>query len=247
MNKYLIIGDGRVARHMAHYFSLLQINCAHWSRKNQTAPLVKLATQAKSILLLISDRSIDEFLHEHPYLVSTAQKPVMHFSGALTHSQIEGAHPLMTFGPDLYTLETYKRMVFITEAGRAALPDLLPDLPNRNLAIAPEKKKLYHALCSMSGNFSVLLWEHVMARFEADLGLPREVLTPYLEQITYNLGHAQESALTGPLVRGDVSTLIQHLDALAGQPDQKLYYAFLNFYLEQKKSIGELTYEHSRI
>lgn len=247
MNKYLIIGDGRVATHMTHYLGLLNLPTSQWSRRNPSSPLVKMASQAKAILLLISDSAIETFLKEHPYLASTSLKPVMHFSGALTRPDIESAHPLMTFGPELYSFENYKRIPFVTVAGRAALSELIAELPNPHFAIQSEKKKLYHALCSMSGNFSTILWEHVISRFETELGLPRQILMPYLEQCASNVTGSQKSVLTGPLARGDVSLIIQHLDALAGSPDQKLYYAFLNFYLEQKKTIGELNYEHSRI
>ena len=247
MNKYLLIGDGRVAQHMAHYLSQLKVDFVSWSRRQPTGQLVKLASQAKAILLLISDSAIAPFIQEHPYLVSSPQKRVMHFSGALQLAEIESAHPLMTFGPDLYDLETYLQIPFVTVRGRASLSELLPELKNTDFAISAEKKPLYHALCSMSGNFSTILWEHAMDRFEQDLGLPREALSAYLLRSAKNISKARESVLTGPLARGDSSTIIRHLDALANTPDQKLYYAFLNFYLEKINSAGALTHEHSRI
>lgn len=119
---------------------------------------------------------------------------------------------------------------------------LLPGFSNRGFEIDAEQKPLYHALCAMSGNFTVLLWEKVFADFAAKLGLPAAILRPYLSQVAQNLllESAQADAasvLTGPLVRGDQSTIAKHLRALGNDPFAGVYEAFVSAYraTQQKK------------
>ncbi len=255
MKNYLIVGGGRCARHFDHYLSLLNIPHACWSRSSQE-DLAALAKSADCILLLISDSAIADFFATHPFL--PARKTV-HFSGALSHPQIAGAHPLMTFGPELYDLETYMRIPFVCEknaANEMARPfeEILLELPNPHHHIAREEKSYYHALCSMSGNFTTMLWEMAAQKFESELNLPRELLLPYLERTYLNLqgalstpgSDAPKSVLTGPLQRGDNKTLIQHLDALQGRPEQSIYYSFMNYFFAQHTNRRSIVDEHTR-
>ena len=85
-------------------------------------------------------------------------------------------------------------------------------------------------MCVLAGNFSQVLWKGVADRFEQHLGLPAETLRPYLKQVAENFIQAPESALTGPLARGDQKTIERNLDSLNGDPLQDLYRAFILFY-----------------
>jgi predicted short-subunit dehydrogenase-like oxidoreductase (DUF2520 family) len=242
MSSYLIIGSGRLASHFTHYFRLLNLQFKTWSRQTGTpSELQELAKDSTHILLLIRDDAIEGFVRENPFLTSGPAR-LVHCSGALNFPFAESAHPLNTFGETLYDLETYLRTPFVLETGRAPLNDILPGLPNPHYSIPSEKKALYHALCVASGNFTTLLWQNAFSSFEKDLQLPREVLAPFLAQVASNL--VTESApLTGPIARGDRSTIIRNLDALRSRPDQNLYYAFLNFVLEKNHKLGDLHYE----
>ncbi len=253
MIRYLIVGNGRVATHVGHYFKLLQqrfdsptpaLQFDSWSKKiNSSTELTTKAALADQILLAISDSALENFVKLNPEL---KREKCIHFSGVYFSTEIVGAHPLMTFGPHLYDLAAYEKISFIVDHSNR-IADILPGLANPKFSISPEKKPLYHALCALSGNFSTLLWEHTISRFANELNLPRAVLLPYLQQITRNLSVEGPSVLTGPMARGDVKTMVAHLDSLSDSPDQKLYYAFLNFYLEQHHSLGELKHEYSRI
>jgi 2-dehydropantoate 2-reductase len=246
LHKTLLIGDGRVATHLNFYLNSLGLKCTQWSRKkaSELPSLPTLFAQADRALLLLSDSALANFISENNYLEN---EKTIHCSGALSLAKIDSAHPLMTFGPTLYAPEIYAKIPFVTEARRRPFSQLMPDLKNPSFAIASEKKALYHALCSMSGNFTTLLWEQTISHFENELRLPREVLTPYMTQCFENLKTAHESVLTGPLARGDVKTIVKHLDSLADRPEQNLYYAFVNYYLKQNSHLGELEYEHIRI
>ncbi len=247
MKTYLIIGTGRCARHFDHYFDLLGIPHFCWNRNDKPEILESLAEKADRVLLLIRDSAIVDFFESHPFLSSEKS---IHFSGVLSHPKIASAHPLMTFGPGLYDFETYKHIPFVCEDGGRWFAELLPELPNPHYYIAREKKPLYHALCSMSGNFTTMLWESVAKKIAAEFKIPSEALAPYLAQTFKNLlaemsaqpqtqSSETQSVLTGPLQRGDSKTVIQHLDALQGTPEQSLYYAFMNYYFAQNRNRRE--------
>ncbi|MES2963296.1 MAG: DUF2520 domain-containing protein [Bdellovibrionota bacterium] len=57
----------------------------------------------------------------------------------------------------------------------------------------------------------------------------KTVLIPYLERISKNLTDAKpnESVLTGPLARGDRSTIESNIDSLEGDPFADVYRAFV--------------------
>ena len=52
--QYLIVGNGRVARHVCHYFSLLNIPVLTWNRSESFDLLHEKIQQVSHILLLIS-------------------------------------------------------------------------------------------------------------------------------------------------------------------------------------------------
>ncbi len=122
--KYLLIGNGRVATHFSHYFSLLQIPFETWSRKNSSIDhLVQQAQRASCILLLINDRSIENFIAE--YLQNTSAT-LIHFSGSLLTEKAYGTHPLMTFNENLYELEEYTTIPFIIDHNAPDFKELFP-------------------------------------------------------------------------------------------------------------------------
>jgi 2-dehydropantoate 2-reductase len=221
--KYLLIGSGRLGTHLRHYFELLGLSVTTWSRHLSKDELIGKAAGASHILCLINDGAIAGFLTEHRPLFSG--RTVLHCSGALATPLAPSAHPLMTFTAGrFYDRADYESIPFILEQGRGTMAELLPGLPNPHFTIPAEAKILYHALCVMSGNFTVQLWQKAFAGF-AELGLPREVLLPYLRRICENLATDPELALTGPLARGDRETVIKHLAALEGDEYAPVYRA----------------------
>lgn len=228
LKNYTLIGNGRVATHFKQYLSLLSIPCFQWARKTHTIDQLKdFVNQSDILLLLIKDDAIDSFFNGHPFLWN---KPVIHFSGSQVIENCPGVHPLMTFGPELYDLETYQKISFITEKGEATFQELFPRLPNVSHSIEKKDKILYHALCVLAGNFSMLLWRKFFQDFENKLGLPREIAFPYMDQVTKNMKRKGESPLTGPLVRNDISTIEKHLNVLQGDHYQNVYKAFVEAY-----------------
>lgn len=226
--EYLVIGHGRVARHFLHYFSLLDIPAAHWHRGMPAHVL----PDAPRTLLLISDRAIEQFCAEHLQGSKTVK---IHFSGALVTDKAFGAHPLMTFGPQLYTLDKYRKIPFVVDAGAPRFEELLPGLPNPHVSLDAALKAKYHALCVLSGNFTTILWQKMFSALKTDLGLPPEIARMYLQQTAENLLADPGNALTGPLARGDSETVRRNLEALEGDPFHKVYQSFVEAYSNAKE------------
>ena len=219
---YLLVGAGRLSRHLGHYFDLESIAWRRWHRSMAT-PLREAVRGSRAVLLLISDDAIEVFLDHN---VRPGDPPWIHCSGSLVTTAAVGIHPLMTFSDELYDLRVYREMCVVCERGRTPFRDLFPQLTNPSFEIDPEDKVLYHAMCTIAGNFTTLLWHKAFGEFEDRLGLPRSVLFPYLDRVADNL-KSSTSPLTGPLARGDGRTVAHHLEALAGDQFGDVYRAFV--------------------
>ena len=217
-----IIGRGRVATHLAHYLELESIPASIWHRGMRQSP-EEILEGCDPILILISDDAIEPFVDAHPFLYGRRS---VHFSGSKVVADIPSLHPLMTFGEELYELEIYRAVPFIEEKGGLCFKEVFPSLKNPSYRLDKELKPLYHALCVMAGNFTVLLWTRAFEAFEDTLGLPRSVLLPYLEQTCGNVKTQGAQALTGPLSRRDWKTVAENIRALQGDPFESVYRAF---------------------
>jgi hypothetical protein len=229
--QYLIIGNGRVARHFDHYFSLIDIPVKVWNRQQSIAELAPLIAQASHILLLISDSAIEEFAKQY---LTQSKALKIHFSGSLVSHHVYGAHPLMTFDFCLYALKQYQSMPFVLEENAPSFHELLPGLHNPHRRIAIAHKAKYHALCVLSGNFSIMLWQKFMQDLEQEFHLPRSFAHAYLQQICENLIDHPSRALSGPLVRNDWETIERNLKALDNDPFQAVYESFVTCYSQIK-------------
>lgn len=228
---YLLIGSGRVARHFQYYLSLLQIPFQVWHRQDSLAQLQQKLVPASHILVLINDAAIDEFIQKY---IITPNKIVTHFSGSLVSSLAYGAHPLMTFNDDLYSFEQYQSIPFVIDEDAPTFEMILPGLPNQHVRLPKSLKAKYHALCVLSGNFSCLLWQKFFSTLEQEFHFPIEIMTPYLLQQTQNIVNNYKTALTGPLVRNDLTTIHKNIDSLENDPFQEIYKSFVASYTKQK-------------
>ena len=222
-NKYTIVGDGKVARHMMCYFNLIGIAFNQWQRQQSLKLLQQCVAQSDVVLLLISDDAIEPFIHQHLFL---QDKTLIHFSGVLTFDKAFGCHPLMTFGQDLYDLETYQRIPFVCDEAVDFL-HLFPQLGNKSFSISPQDKAYYHAMCVMAGNFSQMLMRETTKQLTNQLNLPTDILFPFLLQNTKNFIANPEHSATGPLQRGDCATINKHLHVLKGNVLEEIYQSFI--------------------
>lgn len=225
---YLLVGNGRMTRHISFYFDAIGIPYTQWARRTHSeSDLQILVAEVSHVLILISDDAIESFIENHPFLHS---KILIHFSGSLVTALAYGVHPLMTFSNDLYSLESYKKIPFVCDVHAPAFSELFPKLPNLSHRLPAELKSRYHALCVMSNNFTTLLWQKFYSELKNVLNIPPSVIHPYLEQTLQNLKSDSPAVLTGPLVRNDRSTINMNLQALENDPFQSIYKAFVEVY-----------------
>ncbi len=220
--KYALLGSGKLARHFDFYLKKLGHNCILWNRRSgeSLGPAISSATH---VLLAVSDPAIPELAE----FLRPGQIAV-HFSGAAVIPGVFAAHPLMTFGAELQALEWYKKIPFVIDEG-VSFSHILPGLPNPAFPLAPDKREIYHALCSLAGNSTFLLWQQIGDEFEDKLKLPRGLLEPFLQQVVRNaLSPSAANNFTGPVAREDWMTVRKHLEALNSQPSLlKTYQNFI--------------------
>ncbi|MEQ7124847.1 pantoate--beta-alanine ligase [Actinopolymorpha sp. B11F2] len=116
-----------------------------------------------------------------------------------------------------------------TEAAAAVAEDLARRLGMRPFAVAEEHRALYHAAAVMASNFLVTL-EEAAADLLARAGVAdaRATLAPLVRQTAANWSESGGAALTGPVARGDNTTVARHVEALqAHAPDLRPLYDLL--------------------
>lgn len=221
---YALLGSGRLARHLQFYLKSLNVPVVLWSRNCSPAfntfedvigedRLKRTLNSASHILLAVRDEALAELgAKAHP------DQTVVHFSGALRIPGAISAHPLMTFGENLESLEWYRRIPFVLDEG-LKLSDILPGLPNPSYNLNGSERSYYHALCALAGNSTFLLWKQIGDEFERSLKLPRSLLAPFLHQVVANSSQFAEANFTGPVARGDWDVVRAHLDSLGRRPE----------------------------
>ncbi len=148
---------------------------------------------------------------------------VAHLSGATSvtalapHERRFVVHPLQTLTRDRGAGQldgAWGAMTYETDAAAAAADWLATTLGLRPFVLADADKPIYHAGAAVASNFLVTL-ERVAARLVGEAGVPAEALIPLMRRTIEN-----GFQLTGPIARGDVSTVEAHLAALeARAPD----------------------------
>jgi 3-methyl-2-oxobutanoate hydroxymethyltransferase len=221
---YLLVGGGRLARHLGHYFDLLGVPYVGWVREDGDERLARAAEGAHAVLLAIPDDAIAPFVREHDGRLGSA--PRVHFSGARTVGGVTGCHPLGSFGESIFPDDLYRSIHFAVQAGGESFGAIFPDLPNPHTRIPAGSEVAYHTAAVLAGNFTAILWRRAAQAFER-LGLPAAAWGAYLETVALNIHEDPESAVTGPVVRGDRGTILAHLDELGDDPWGGVYRAFL--------------------
>jgi hypothetical protein len=126
--KPLLLGNGRLAKHLHHYFHLLNLPHQHFenARDLDSTELHRKLEGVNAIWILTSDRSIApvktaleaELANRNTQPANSGTQPSfdqytwMHSSAA---TEVEGMitlHPLMTFGHELYAMEQYQQIPF---------------------------------------------------------------------------------------------------------------------------------------
>ena len=212
--KITIIGKGRLGRSLHALFS---------NRGMETVLLGRSPTlpdEADGVLLAVPDYAIEEAAAS-----LRTGAPVLHCSGAIDwrvlrpHQPAGRFHPLMTFpGPELSLPDMADVPIAID--GDPEAVDLAVQIAERILATPlhiPGDPRLYHCAAVMAGNHTTVLFQEA-CRILEKAGIPADQTGAFLKPLALaairNAATDPGRALTGPIVRGDTSTLEQHRDAL---------------------------------
>jgi len=204
--KYLIIGNGAVARNISSYFTSVNMDLVYW-HKSSKINLAKLVHDIDIVFLAISTSSLQNIFEQYPCL---NKLQCIHFSGSYYSKNILGMHPLMSFPKDrLLELKTLQSMSFGIDFPLTQFNSVFPMLKNPIVEINPKDKIYYHFLCVMSGNFSKYLWEFVKNEFNTKFGDSHH-LDEYLKRTMEEILDENRN-FTGPLERRE-SDLIDEYD-----------------------------------
>lgn len=156
---------------------------------------------------------------------------VLHCSGSLTSDVLfpvkkSGAsvcsiHPIKSFANPLQAIETFKGTYCAIEGDEPAtslISDLFQKLGAIILPIKKDKKAIYHTGGVMANNYLVTLHHHATQCY-INTGIEEETAKKIVSMLMNDalnnlktLNH--QKSLTGPIQRGDVNTINNHLRAL---------------------------------
>ncbi|MDR1578651.1 MAG: DUF2520 domain-containing protein [Deltaproteobacteria bacterium] len=193
-----------------------------------------LLQAADLIFLTVPDRFIGQVFAS---LVGVKGKIFAHCSGSLASDVLARArerggeaislHPLMAISDKYRSRELLAGAFFAIEGDEPALTqvkNLIASLGNEVQILDKTKKTLYHCAASVVSNFAVALAFMGSELLDScGLGGAKPALFRLALNNAKNIAeYGPVDALTGPVERGDVSTVADHLAALSGE-DRQLY------------------------
>jgi predicted short-subunit dehydrogenase-like oxidoreductase (DUF2520 family) len=174
-------------------------------------------------------------------------QPVGH-SGAL----LAALHPVRSLTDAQITLEGFTGTACVAEGSDAALSVLEPlftSIGGTWLPVAAIDRGLYHASVSIISNITkAVAWK--AQKWQRKAGLPEQTATAVTHQLLNStmedLFHSgAKKSITGPVVRGDTSTIEAHLEAIRSThpEDVEVYRVLARTVLELAQERGDLDEE----
>jgi predicted short-subunit dehydrogenase-like oxidoreductase (DUF2520 family) len=141
-------------------------------------------------------------------------------------------HPAMTFTGTAMDLDRLAECVFGVTADdelRLVAEALVLEMGGTPVWVAEEDRILYHSALAHGANHLTTLTSQAMDLLaQAGVETPSRLLRPLVEAALDNTLRMGDAALTGPVARGDVGTVGDHLDALErAAPDIRRTYVAL--------------------
>ncbi|MDQ4036616.1 MAG: DUF2520 domain-containing protein [Chloroflexota bacterium] len=167
---------------------------------------------AELVLLCVPDRVIDQVASAVP-----VGPWIAHVSGATQlaaldpHERRFSVHPLQTLTRERGSEQldgAWGAFSAETDEARKRARWLANILGLRPFEVADADRTLYHTAAVVGGNFLVTLHD-VAARLLTEVGAPEEAIVPLMARTIEN-----GFDLTGPIARGDMTTVEAHLDVL---------------------------------
>lgn len=238
-----IIGAGKVGTSIAKYLKINNYNITgFYSRNIQSAKEsaqfaetnfytnpAELISASDIIFITVQDDNIKTVWNEIKENVSG--KIVCHFSGVHSSEIFEeyekynakccSIHPMAAFSDKFNSYKNLGTVNFVMEGNQEAvsvMKNIFHETGNNVHIIDTANKAKYHAAAALASNHMIALFKQSMdllAECSFDSDSAAEILTPLVKgNIESLLAKGCEDALTGPVIRNDVNTVMLHLDAL---------------------------------
>jgi predicted short-subunit dehydrogenase-like oxidoreductase (DUF2520 family) len=222
-----LIGAGRVGSALARACAAAGIEARLAGREDAVAA----AEGAEIVLLCVPDRAIEEACES---IAGAAPRFVGHTSGASDNEPLAAAaasgsatfgfHPLQTV-PDGATELGGSACAISgsTPQALAVAQSLARRLEMRPFELRDEQRAAYHAAAAIASNFLVALEESAAELLErSGIDDARGLLAPLVLRSAANWAERGPDALTGPIARGDESTIGRHLDEIGDRAPELL-------------------------
>ncbi|MAL16491.1 MAG: hypothetical protein CL670_10055 [Balneola sp.] len=185
------------------------------------------------IFISVSDDAISSIAEELADQFPKLRRKVVHLSG--THSSqilnpikknganVASFHPMQAITPKT---KSFEGTWFDMEGDKVLLEELeniSHDLKAKTFRVDADAKPLLHASAVVASNYLVVLSDMV-AKISAEANIPEatalNALKPLMENTIENINTlGVTDALTGPIARGDLETVKQHLKSLDSAPE----------------------------
>ncbi len=208
----------------------------------EVVPLPEAQPRAQLLWLCVSDSAIAQVALDLARTPGGQGRVAFHSSGALGSDELRplraagatvaSVHPMMSFvagtDPDL------AGVTFAIEGDAAAVRkarEIVRALKGRAIGIRKQDKALYHAWGAFASPL-VIAELAAAERVASAIGISsldaRRTLEPMLKRTIENyVEHGAAAAFSGPIVRGDASTVRRHLAALKKVPRAREVYLAL--------------------
>ncbi|HZK44276.1 MAG TPA: Rossmann-like and DUF2520 domain-containing protein [Syntrophomonadaceae bacterium] len=176
---------------------------------------------------------------------------IVHMSGAQSSEILDKAkmydakvlsvHPIQAFANLERAIENLPGSVFSIEGDKEAYDTavcIVETLDGEYFFINRKSKPLYHAGACVVSNYLVTLIDFGVKLLEST-GIPRNMATKALMPLIFGTINNIENigipkALTGPIARGDLSTILKHLSCLEeAAPELMKLYSWLGLFTAQ--------------
>lgn len=248
------IGAGKAGVSMGKYLSVKGIHVSgFYSRSRQSSEEAARFTDTKQYLskkelvrdcdvvfLSVPDSAISQ-VWEQIRTFPLQNKLICHFSGAMSSAVFSeiasvGAygysiHPLFAFHDKYESYKELSKAFFTIEGSQKKMntvKQMLSVLGNDYAVIRAEDKIRYHAAAAICSNLYVglvYMGEHLLEECGFTGEQAQTALSPLIMNNAENIASVGPvRALTGPVERGDLITVKEHLEALSGE-QQAVYRA----------------------
>ncbi len=166
---------------------------------------------------------------------------VLHCSGALTTDELisiknkgcytASVHPMRSFADPKLSIGQYNGTYCAMEGDEEAMPTIITlfkSIGSITYKVDKEKKSLYHAAGVFASNYMVTLSHQALSCMKqagVEEKIAMNVITNIMQGTLSNLENtlSPEKSLTGPIKRGDVSTIKKHMSSFENIDQRNLY------------------------